>query len=333
MSEMQATLDADQFTTPAPSDTDQTDSTSSGDPDERPATGTAAFADVLETPVGRSDPGATRSALLGAAFGTTVVVAGRGYTVGRHHQENLRVVLSAPMVRFLETDTPFYVLEDTIVPQDAVPDDGQVPDDAMIPLAAVAVQDTQDRPLAAAVESTPARVTTERACPDCDESTTAFHEDTVEVSSRNTAQELPSEAVVSVRYCHECEATFLRARDLDAATETAVIERTRGLYGVDDDPIAITGLYTATESCLMRMMKDTNAYDGLWTASEVAAFVNTKLDDTGPDGELFGFVSVHDDGRIVWHDDQPYSYEVEFKPVPDDLNQHADAPASAADAD
>lgn len=286
-----------------------------------PETGTRKFAEQMETPVGREGDRATRKALLEASFGTTVIVAGRGYTLGRQHDEPIRCVLSAPLISFLETDRKFAVLDDCIAPRDAACDDGTVPKQARIPLAAVHVRDSDDLSLADALDSTPAAVTTEKDCPDCGpDATTAFREDDVETSYRSRATALPDNPTVEVRYCHECEQTFLRAQN--ANPDTATIERTRGLYGLSDEPVEIGGLYTLNETCLFRMMKETNAYNGLYTASEVAAFVNAKLDDgeEDDDKDLFGFVSVRDGGdRIVWHDDQPYQYECEFKRVDHEL--------------
>ena len=297
-------------------------------------TGTAAFAEQMNTPVGRADDGDTREALLEAPFGTTVVIAGCGYTVGRRHNEPIRQVLSAPLIRFLEADTSFAVLEDAIINRSAVYDDGTIPDDARIPLAAVQVQDDVDAPLADRLEGTPASVTTEQDCPDCGpDATTTFREDDVEVSYRNRATSIPDNPVAEVRYCTECESTFTRVREVEP--DTATVERTRGLYGVTDEPVEIGGLYTQSETCLFPMMKETDAYKGLWTASEVAAFVNAKLDDSGDDGELFGFVTVRDGGdEVVWHDDQPYNMEAKFRRVDVDVvAQRGECAANTDDGD
>jgi hypothetical protein len=302
----QVTLGDDRFQQAA-ADQDSTD--------ELLDTGTAAFAEQMDTPVGRADDGDTRAALLDAPFGATVIVAGRGYTVGRQHTEAIRQVLSAPLVRFLEADAPFAVLDDAVVKRSTVNDDGTIPDDARISLAAVQVQDDVASGLTDRLDGTPAAVTTETDCPDCGPAaTTTFQEDDVEVGYRNHAKSIPTNPVGEVRYCLECESTFTRVREV--APDTATIERTRGLYGITDEPVDVGGLYTQSETCQFPMMRERDAYKGLWTASEVAAFVNQKLDDSGEDGELFGFVSVRDGGeKVVWHDDQPWNMEVKFRRV------------------
>jgi len=306
----QATLGDDRFQRAA-ADQDGTD--------ELLDIGTAAFAEQMDTPVGRAGDGDTREALLDAPFGATVIVAGRGYTVGRQHTGAIRQVLSAPLVRFLDADAPFAVLEDAIINQSAVYDDGTIPDEARIPLAAVQVHDDVDAPLADRLEGTPASVTTDQDCPDCGpEATTTFQEDDVEVGYQNLATSIPDTPTAEVRYCTECESTFTRVREVEP--DIATVERTRGLYGVTDEPVEIGGLYTQSETCLFPMMKETDAYEGLWTASEVAAFVNAKLDDSGEDGEMFGFVTVRDGGEeVVWHDDQPYNMEVTFHRIDSDV--------------
>jgi len=285
-----------------------------GGADETPSVGTPAFAEQMDTPVGQVDDSETREALLDAPFGSTVIIAGRGYTVGRQHTEPIRQVLSAPLLRVLELDTAFAVLDNSLVRRSAANDDGTVPEDAKIPLEAVQVDDNVAPALADRLEETPAAVTTDRACPECGpEATTSFESDDVDNGYKN-ARSIPDNPVAEVRYCHECESTFTRVSEV--SPDTATVERTRGLYGVTDEPVEIGGLYVQHETCLFPMMRETNAYCGLWTASEVAEFVNGKLDDSGEDSELFGFVSVRDGGEVVeWHDDQPYNMEATFRRV------------------
>lgn len=285
-----------------------------GEADETPSVGTPAFAEQMDTPIGQVDDGETREALLNAPFGATVIIAGRGYTIGRQHTEPIRQVLSAPLLRVLELDTAFAVLDNSLVRQSAANDDGTVPEDAKIPLEAVQVDDDVEPALADRLEETPAAVTTDRDCPECGpEATTSFDSDDVDNSYKG-ARSIPDNPVAEVRYCHECESTFTRVSEIEP--DTATVEQTRGLYGITDEPVEIGGLYVQHETCLFPMMRETNAYCGLWTASEVAKFVNGKLDDSGEDSELFGFVSVQDDGEVVeWHDDQPYNMEVTFRRV------------------
>lgn len=298
-------------------ETERTNAEEDSPPDAAPETGTATFAERMDTPVGRVEDTATRKALLEAGFGTRVVVAGREYTLARQFDEPLRCVLAAPKVQFVDADEQFYLTEDALVPESGVCDDGTPAPDAEIPLTAVHVQDEQAGSLATVVdrmENSDARVTRSRECPACNSTTTAFQEDDVETTYKSEATALPANPTVEVRYCHECEQTFLCVREV--TPDTATIKRTRNLYGLKDDPVEIGGLYTLNETCLFKMVRETDAYKGLWTASEVAAFVNAKLDDSGEEGELFGFVTVQDGGdRVVWHDDQPYDYECEFRRV------------------
>jgi len=288
-----------------------------------PARGTRAFAERMDTPVGASTDEETRERILGAPFGATLIIAGRGFTVGRIHDEAIRQVVSVPEVSVVERDDRFALFEDHLAPVSAVRTgengDGRAPTSAQIPFAAVSVINV-DMPLSDRVAESNAPITADTDCPDCGpDATTSFESDSVEVGYRAAVKSLPMDPAEEVRYCHECDDTFVRMRN--ATPDTGTVERTRGLYGLSEESVEIGGLYALKETCLFPMMRETNAYKGLYTASEVAAFVNKKLqqDDGDPD-DLFGFVTVRDGGEeVVWHDDQPYNYECVFKRVDADV--------------
>lgn len=275
---------------------------------------TASEAPTTETPqtfpTADRGPESIREALLDAVPGQEVIVEGEVFHVACVRNHYLQRMLELPMVEFNEADSAL-VLGDSDEGDVAwaadIPDEkGEPPsEDDCIPYEHVVVG---ENPVLSELSDGEdgMTVTTDRDCPHCGKTATGFKQDNAEKTHGGTA-ELPDQ-LIELRHCDDCNVAFAVSRpaDPDAATVT-----TYDIYG-EENTVDIDGLYVRRDTCLMQFARESNAYEGVWTASEVASFVNGKM-NTEDGADRSGFVSVKNGGnRVVWHDDNPYNLEIKF---------------------
>ncbi len=257
-----------------------------------------------------STPEAIREALLDAVPGQEVVIERETYHVAHVQDHYLQKLLELPTVEFNEADSPLVL---------GAPDEGDVAWAADIPDEKGAPPSEEDRipydhiivgenpvlsELVGGEEGM--TVTTDRDCPHCGKTATGFEQDNAE-ESHGRVTDVP-DPLIELRHCGDCNVAFAVNRPADPDTASVT---TYGIYS-GEDTADIDGLYVRKDTCLMQFMRETDTYKGVWTASEVASFVNGKMNTEG-DADRFGFVNVKQGGkRVVWHDDNPYNTEIEF---------------------